>query len=240
MSAAVLTQPALLALVFAFQSGLFHDVQARCIEFHRDVSCTLRATSLGWCTHVYRLPRVIPSRTLLCQSVSMLSGDDLQLYYPHGGEHDRRFVLHVAIYEGDVAAVRRITACCPRLISEAAIDMAFRLNEEAMATALLRVHGPSSQDARVWCTSSLFDVVVSRGSVAQLQLLRTFLPSGWPKSCLEMAIARRYLASALFLYVFCPETRGHASFLTQAATTGFTALVQFLQQNTSYKFANES
>ncbi|KDO29488.1 hypothetical protein SPRG_06028 [Saprolegnia parasitica CBS 223.65] len=126
----VLGLPPIAALVFGYQRGVYECVRSRFVEF---------ATAVGFDAATdgrYHLCRHVASRlTQPTSSVSTLSVRELFLF----SETDReaRFVLHLAIYEGDAAAVERILACAD-LFSDNAIDMAVFYNLSLIASHLLQ------------------------------------------------------------------------------------------------------
>ncbi|EQC42838.1 hypothetical protein SDRG_00557 [Saprolegnia diclina VS20] len=168
--AAVLSQAPLVARITSFQDGVFADVRSRFVEFHRCVRFAMRWVDPYWCIGEYDVPRGVRSRSAPHAVLYSMQGSDLHL---HSDTRDPRFILHVAIYEGDADAATRMATCCPRLLSDDAVELALTLDELAIAKALVRLHGPSSRDSD-WMETfgrSLLPRIVRRGSVPHLEVL---------------------------------------------------------------------
>ncbi|KDO27872.1 hypothetical protein SPRG_07144 [Saprolegnia parasitica CBS 223.65] len=216
--AAVLSQPPLVARITTFQDGVFADVQSRFIEFHCSVRFAMRWVDPCWCLGVYDVPRGVRSRLAPHDVLWSLPGSDVHLF---SNARDPRFILHVAIYEGDADAATRIARCCPHLLSDAAIGMALELDEINIAASLVHLHGPCSGDSE-WIESlgrSLVPHIIRRGSVPYLEVLRAFLPTAWLTKWLRFTIKYHILPSAFYIYTFCPETPGDDDPLIYARTS---------------------
>ncbi|KDO19152.1 hypothetical protein SPRG_15719 [Saprolegnia parasitica CBS 223.65] len=154
MASVVLTSAPLAAIIVGFQYGVYEDIRFRFLEA-RTLKLT---TSSTWRDSVYVFPpgfRPIYDCKEPTMAVTFLSPYALGL--PRGALSDARLPLHLAIYEGDVAATQRILACRPDLASAEAIDVAFYCARFELASSLmeLRQHLPQlSKHLYPWNTTA--------------------------------------------------------------------------------------
>ncbi|OQS01065.1 hypothetical protein ACHHYP_01885 [Achlya hypogyna] len=228
--AAVLGQPPIRSLVVSYQRGVPKDIQGRFLEYHG----TGTETVIDWGLQTrYRLPEL---RSVQCRRNPMLMKTWLnqdELYLKFQGTRDERFVLHLAIYEGDVSAAIRIADCRPDLVSDEAIDLAlsFELLEiVAHLVAKRTAHPELRRRHRPW-DMSLAEVVVKRNSIEQLQLLEAYVPSvEWPRRTLSRAMACKFEDLATYIYEHHPTTRWDGA-LDRAAKHGLLSLVQRIHRD---------
>ncbi|EQC37365.1 hypothetical protein SDRG_05582 [Saprolegnia diclina VS20] len=227
----VLGLPPIAALVFSYQHGVYACVRHRFVEF---------ATAVGFDAATdgrYHLCRHVQSRLdHPLRSVSTLSVRELFLFSEN--DRDIRFVLHLAIYEGDAAAVARILACADDLFSENAIDMAIFYHLSEIAAHLLSHRATVLQHGRTvhrhgW-RHELPALVAKRNARAALKLLSAYYatPFGehWAVDAIIAAVKNVCLDSVRYLYEAHPETKCAR---VLAAVVGTPAVVAALEPDGS-------
>ncbi|KDO22278.1 hypothetical protein SPRG_12117 [Saprolegnia parasitica CBS 223.65] len=242
MASVVLTSPHLAALIVGFQFGVYADVQSRFLEANVFAKAAL-ATAGDWFHNRYVFPPGFrPIRSDDDAPITSIFGCKLGL--ARAGPNDVRFPLHLAIYEGDDAAVRRILACRPDLAFAEAIETAFLYNRLEIASYLMdqrrylpqlsQRFEPLRMDAAYGpCLlgRELPSSCIPRGNVSLIQLLRTYTTIGWTPSVLESAVAAGKSALAVYLCTHTLHAHGFActsNTIIHAAARGRLDVVQFL------------
>ncbi|EQC28918.1 hypothetical protein SDRG_13259 [Saprolegnia diclina VS20] len=238
MASVVLTLPPLAAVIFGYQFGVYEDVRYRFLEANVFTKDTL-VTADRWLQNRYVFPPTFrPLRSDDDALITSIPGFKLGL--ARDGSYDARFPLHLAIYEGDIDAVRRILACRPDLAFAEAIETAFLYNRLAIASYLMdqrrylpqlcqRFEPLRGDAAYEPCLLGrrLPWSCIPHADVRLVQLLRTYTTIGWKPRVLKRAVAAGKSVLADYLCTHVPETY-YPGFVDDVAAAGLLPLLQTL------------
>ncbi|KDO32625.1 hypothetical protein SPRG_02326 [Saprolegnia parasitica CBS 223.65] len=241
-------QPALAAVVFGYQDGVYADVAARFRDFHLLVDFE---PTQGQYEGVYCLDPVLFSTSYRHQcdahtSANVLSTEQLCLNLHN--TRDPRFPLHLAIVEGDLAATKSILRCRPDLAYQEAIDAAIQHDHLDIATYLLEqrvthvpelnrnfddeYHGQPSRLLDDWLPSS--HSTLYKNDVSILALLWAHRQRDWDSNDLVFAALEADALEALgFLIAHLPPSGLHGA-LDPVAGQGHLPLVKALHARESF------
>ncbi|KAF0682373.1 Aste57867_25511 [Aphanomyces stellatus] len=212
-AAVVFDVPDLSTLIFAFQGGVFGDLRDRFAQ--------------RWTTpHVQRKPTT--------SSPSYLPILALVLHPSH---RDRRFALHMAIYEGNLPLMQRIVACQPWLLTPDAFVCAVRHEHLALARYLQHAAIDHPPNCPATMTNPRWDVVpiglvdfaAHRNNLDLLVFLHLHGVGGCTTSAFDSAASHGNVAMLQFLHkeyagALSPSANGFA----RAIQHGHLPALQFL------------
>ncbi|OQR94206.1 hypothetical protein ACHHYP_01620 [Achlya hypogyna] len=215
----VLGLPHVAELVMTFQPGLFPDIRRR----FRDYTTLTTFHALPGIDHGYYETSPGFSTTFDHHGGVYLSTEKLGLHE----RGDARFPLHLAICEGDLAAVQRIVQCRPDLAFAEAIETAFVHNQLHIVRLLMNLRSNIPTLRQRYAAVALPYFAIGHDDEEALALFEAYAAAPWPSDILQRAIARGLSAAACFIYPRAPNGR-YADLLNDAAGIGDLRLVELL------------
>ncbi|KAH9126217.1 hypothetical protein LEN26_001095 [Aphanomyces euteiches] len=208
----VLLNPSLIMKIQQFQTGLFEDLLPRYAEWRA-------FQKLHTC---FRYGIDVPPRYQCFFDMRIHIQD---LYLP--SMSDRRFVLHVAIYEGDLFVVKRCYQCLQDTIaSPQALNCAARYGHLHIVEY---IHRHRNQDG---CTTAAMDDAATHGHLPIVQFLTFHRTEGCTTRAMDGAAKNGYLDIVQFLHTHRNEGCTHVA-MNAAAEHGHLEIVDFLHRHRS-------
>ncbi|KAF0699092.1 Aste57867_10328 [Aphanomyces stellatus] len=234
-AASVLLNRSIFSVIQVHQYGIYEDMRPRFHEVQTMVKFERRQGSDN--PGLYTLPR---SFRPLAQATRDPDTQQIQLHtYDlclHEGHRDPRLPLHLAIFEGNLALVKRLLVCRPDLGSMDALFCAVKHQHEALVDYLVHaldeiptLRRPPTDDAKriSFRNYHLVDVAAARGSLPILKLLHVNGVGDATTAALAAAAGAGRLDMVQFLHAERAEG-GSSDAMNNAAMNGHLAVVQFL------------
>ncbi|ETW10146.1 hypothetical protein H310_00516 [Aphanomyces invadans] len=208
----VLFNPSLLTTIQHFQPGLFADLHPRFAEWRAFIQ-----------THAnFRYNVGAPLRYQRFFDSQMHVAQDL--YLPEVS--DPRFVLHVAIFEGDVHVVKRCARCQEHTISPQALTCAARFGHLDIVQFLHQLQSHTRHPALRGSDTTAVDAAAAHGHLAVVEYLLQHQYS-CSTNAMDSAATRGHLDLVRFLHDHSSVGCTHVA-MDGAAENGHLAIVAFL------------